>query len=111
MNGVRLVLATSWLSRMRGLLGTQSSWGGGKCVLVLLPCSSIHTFGMRYALDIAFVNKKGVVLRSEPNVTPGQLLSCKGASFVLEKPHADDGKWPTTGNRIPILLHIPTRPC
>ena len=67
--------------------GTSPSWGDGNRVLMLVHCRSVHSFGMRYALDIAFVDKAGAVLRSERNVKPGRLLSCRNAAFVLERPH------------------------
>ena len=57
-------------------------------LLVLIErCSSVHTFGMRYALDLAFVGRDGTVEHVRRNVEPGHLCSCQGAAFVLERPH------------------------
>lgn len=89
----RIEIASSYIARLRGLLGTDADWGGGDVVLAILQCRSVHTFGMRYALDIAFVDKHGVVLRSEREVMPGRLLGCKGAVLVLERPHDASKQW------------------
>ncbi|MEI3376850.1 MAG: DUF192 domain-containing protein [Coriobacteriales bacterium] len=94
---MRFVLALSFAARARGLLGTDASWGEGNRVLVLAPCKSVHTIGMGYGLDIAFVDRHGVVLRSEQAVPPGRVLGCRKATFVLERPHQDDGRWPEAG--------------
>ena len=46
--------------RTRGLLGRDGIDG----VLVLRPCRNVHTFGMRFAIDVAFCDREGVVLRT-----------------------------------------------
>ncbi len=99
-----IVIATSMITRARGLLGTHAQWGDGNRVLVLIPCKSVHTIGMRYALDIAFVDRNGIVLRSERNVKPGRVLSCRGATFVLERPHGPRMSWPENGDGIPYEI-------
>lgn len=75
LDNMRVVIATSMIARARGLLGTRAEWGDGNRMLMLVPCKSVHTIGMRYALDIAFADRNGIVLRSERNVRPGRLLS------------------------------------
>ena len=45
--------------RMRGLIGRRGIEG----VMVLAPCRNVHTFGMRFSLDVAFCDQDGVVLR------------------------------------------------
>lgn len=102
---LRFVLAMSLFARARGLLGTHTEWGNGICVLAILPCRSVHTFGMRYPLDIAFCDRHGAVIRSERNVLPGRLLSCRKAAFVLEKPHSSKAPWPKIGDSVPFSLY------
>jgi uncharacterized membrane protein (UPF0127 family) len=54
---------------------------------LLIPrCRSIHTFGMRFALDIAFLDAEGRVLRLERDVPPCRVVACRGAAAVLEAP-------------------------
>ncbi len=49
--------ARSFGERSRGLLGRDGIETG----LVLEPASSLHTFGMRFAIDVAFVRRDGEV--------------------------------------------------
>lgn len=102
---VVLVLALSALARMRGLLGTTRRWGDGNRVLALIPCKSVHTFGMRYAIDIAFASKSGLVLKSCRNVQPCKRIACKKAYYVLERPCMPHAWWPRPGDALPLLLH------
>ena len=59
--------------RSRGLLGRNGVDG----VMVLRPCRNVHTFGMRFAIDVAFCDRDGVVLRA---VT---LVPCRISPIVL----------------------------
>ena len=51
------VAATAW-ARTRGLLGVGDVVGA----LLLTPCSSVHSVGMRVDLDVAYLDRGGVVL-------------------------------------------------
>ena len=51
-------LATSRPDRRRGLLGVASV----EEPLVLMPCSWVHTVGMKVAIDVAHVSSDGLVL-------------------------------------------------
>lgn len=68
--------------RMRGLLGTDPS----AAPVLLFPCRAIHTFGMRYPIDVAFVDSQGKVVRVFCGLAPGRMRSCRKAAFVLERP-------------------------
>ena len=64
-------LATSWRARARGWLGKASvSVGEG---LLLRPASSIHSFGMQFAFDLAFLDRQGTVLKLCPGLKPGRV--------------------------------------
>jgi uncharacterized membrane protein (UPF0127 family) len=81
----RAAVAETPASRRRGLMGTESlSDGQG---LVIIPCRHVHTFGMKYAIDIAFVDASWTVRRVVHNLKPGRLspLVLKGRA-VLELP-------------------------
>ena len=88
---------TSVRERMRGLLGTDRSTEG----VVLCGCSSIHTWGMGYALDVAFVSRRGEVLKSARAVPPRRLISAAGAYYVFERPASFDA-WPSVGSWVSI---------
>jgi uncharacterized protein len=52
--------------------------------LLIAPCSSIHTIGMRYPIDVVFVDREARVLRVYPDVRAGRLRFAPGARGVLE---------------------------
>jgi uncharacterized membrane protein (UPF0127 family) len=73
--------AHSPLARLRGLAGIAAPHG----VALLLPrTGSVHTFGMRFALDLVWLDRGGRVLRVDRAVPPRQLRGCRGARAVLE---------------------------
>jgi hypothetical protein len=54
---------------------------------LLIPrCSSVHTFGMRFALDLVFLDRGGEALSVRWGVAPRRLASEHRASAVLELP-------------------------
>jgi uncharacterized membrane protein (UPF0127 family) len=58
---------------------------------LLIPrCSSVHTFGMRFALDLLFIGAGGDVLASRRAVRPRRFRACRGAAAVLELPALAD---------------------
>lgn len=86
-NGARNVvfdgrLATSMWERMRGLLGTSVL--GEKEARVIFPCSSVHTFGMGYAIDIAFLDKTGRVIKCIEKLAPRRFAGAWSSRTVLE---------------------------
>lgn len=68
--------------RMRGLLfrsklkPMQALW--------IEPCPSIHTIGMKYAIDVVFLDKNGIVLKVINNIAPMRMAACKNAMVSLE---------------------------
>jgi uncharacterized membrane protein (UPF0127 family) len=54
---------------------------------LLIPhCAAVHTFGMRFALDLLFLDSEGAVLDSRRAVRPRRFVACRGAVAVLEIP-------------------------
>lgn len=86
---------SSWAQRLRGLLGTSPKIGA----VMLARCSSVHTFGMAYDLDLAFVGKRGEVLEVCAGVPPGEVRSHPGAFCVMERP-ASRETWPEVGESL-----------
>jgi uncharacterized membrane protein (UPF0127 family) len=81
--GVRVVLADRWLTRLRGLLG-HAEPGPGEGLL-LSPCSSVHMVGMRFPIDVAFLDREGRVLAVRQALRPGlRIAACRGARYTLE---------------------------
>ena len=81
----RLEWAGTSETRRRGLLGRESfSPGAG---LYLVPCPWVHTFGMRFPIDLAFLAADGRVLRTRENLRPNRLSQLViRAEGVLELP-------------------------
>lgn len=77
----KIELATSFRKRLKGLLRTTPH----ENLIVLVPCKSVHTWGMKYMLDIAFLDKKGIVLAAYRAVPPNKRLSCRKSYMVLER--------------------------
>ena len=57
---LRVRLAVSFTSRLRGLLGVQLPSDMG---LHIRPCASVHMWGMRCPLDVIFLDRDGIILR------------------------------------------------
>ena len=77
-----MVEARGWLGRLRGLIG-RADWPPG-VALRLAPCRSVHTFGMRFALDLVWLDAGGRVGRIDRGVRPWRVRACLGARAVLE---------------------------
>lgn len=78
-------MAKNFFTRTIGLLSRKSlSKEEG---LVIKPCSSIHTFFMKFAIDVLFVNKKGQIVALYENVKPWRVLPLHfTSSYVIELP-------------------------
>ena len=61
-------MADSPFRRMKGLLGRKGLKPGE--ALILKPCNSIHTFFMRFAIDVLFVNKDSRVIKAISGIKP-----------------------------------------
>lgn len=62
----KVLRATSFSTRLVGLWG-KNSLEASTC-LVLEPCNAIHTFFMRFAIDVLFLDRKGVVRHAIANL-------------------------------------------
>jgi len=58
--GDKVRTASTFLPRFVGLLGTAAIADGEG--LWIVPCRSVHTLGMRYPIDVAFLDARGVVV-------------------------------------------------
>ena len=76
--------ADRWWSRLRGLLGRRPLAGDAAEALWLSPCSSVHTFGMGYPLDLLFLGRQGEVLGWREGVKPWRAGAHRGAHATVE---------------------------
>ena len=78
-------IATSPIKRLVGLLGRKNL--SPNQALVLRPCSGIHTFFMRFALDVLFLDRNMRVIKLIQNYPPNRLSpTIWGAKIVVELP-------------------------
>lgn len=81
-SGCRIRQALRWWSRAIGLLATpQLEDPSG---LWIAPCNSVHTLGMRYPIDVVFLDAEGKVAKVVPLLRPWRATGCRGARSVLE---------------------------
>jgi uncharacterized membrane protein (UPF0127 family) len=79
----RATLAASWLRQGVGLLGRGRLAQGE--ALWLEPCGSVHTLGMRFDLDVAFIDASGRVLAVTEASPPWRIIKAPpGTRAVLE---------------------------
>jgi hypothetical protein len=79
-----LEVADSSAKRNRGLLGRAGLAAGGG--LWILPCQSVHTFGMQFAIDLVYVDRKRKIRKVRSNVPPWRVSACLTAHSVIELP-------------------------
>ena len=57
---------------------------------LLLPRTrSVHTFGMRFALDLVWLDAQGRAVRVDRAVRPNRMRACRAASAVCEIPNTE----------------------
>jgi len=80
--GLRIAEARTRAARMRGLARLDAM--PGSMALHIPQCSSVHTFTMRFPLDLVWLDTAGDVVRVDENVPPGRIRTCLRARSVLE---------------------------
>jgi uncharacterized membrane protein (UPF0127 family) len=80
--GIEVQCALTWPSRAMGLLGTQKLLPNR--ALWLRPCASIHTMGMRYSIDVVFLDRQGRVKKIVSQLSPFRWAACRQADSVIE---------------------------
>jgi hypothetical protein len=80
--GLRVAEAQSRAARMKGLAKLDEM--PATTALHIPRCRSVHTFTMRFPLDLIWLDKAGHVVRVDPQVPPRRLKSCLRARSVVE---------------------------
>ncbi len=95
--------ATHW-SRFRGLMcSNANNFVAGKA-LWIVPSHGVHTFAMRFPIDVLYLDKKNVVVHIEPHLKPWRVAPVRmAAASVLELPSETLG---VTGTNIGDQLDI-----
>ncbi len=80
--GLQIIEARSHASRRRGLSRLDALDPGQG--LHIPQCPSVHTFGMRFALDLIWLRGDGSVARVDRDVAPRRMRLCVRARSVVE---------------------------
>jgi uncharacterized membrane protein (UPF0127 family) len=76
-------VARGFRERLVGLAWSRSPRAGA---LLLPRCRSVHTFGMRFSLDLFWLDAHGEIVRVDRGVPPWRIVRCTGARSVIEVP-------------------------
>lgn len=81
----KVLIANTPFKRIKGLLG-KSDFKQEEA-LIIKPCNSIHTFFMRFAIDVIFVDKQNRIVKTISNLEPWRLTGVYlSANFCIELP-------------------------
>lgn len=86
--GVDVRVAADPLARLIGLAGLRALPPAS--ALLLPGTRSIHTLGMRFPLDLVWLDGDGGVVRTDRAVRPWRVRACRAASQVVELPSPSD---------------------
>lgn len=80
-----LEVAETMFARMKGLLGRTALAKGG--ALLIQPCKGIHTFGMRFPIDVIYLDKGNRVMATVQHMKPNRISRIYlSAKSVVELP-------------------------
>lgn len=78
--------ADSFSARLVGLMpGVRAGELAGARIMVFWGCGSVHTCFMHDAIDVAFIDGEGCVLRLCRRMVPWRIVACPGAVAVIER--------------------------
>jgi len=89
--GREVPIATGLRARFLGLAHLDRDEVGPG--LLIPRCSSVHTFGMRFALDLYFLGEAGELLAVRREIPARRVISCHRANAVLEIPAGEGGEF------------------
>jgi hypothetical protein len=97
-------IANTSATRRKGLLGRRSLEPGQG--LWIVPCESVHTFAMRFPIDVIYLDRKSRVQKTRTSMPAGRLSLCLFAHSVLELPSGTiEGTGTRPGDQLQ-LVHI-----
>jgi len=91
-------------TRRRGLLGRDGMTPGE--ALIIAPTNAIHTFFMRFDIDVAFVARDGRVLKVSAGLRPWRMSAALRAHGVVETPSGAFAASQTTAGDTLVLERL-----
>lgn len=81
-NRISVSLADTWLKRLSGLKSPGAIMGVDG--ILITPCSSVHTLGMQFNIDIYFLDRDFRVVRKYVSTKPWRCVFSPDSRHVLE---------------------------
>jgi len=75
-------LAVTRATRRQGLLGRSGL--PESHAIVIAPCSAIHTWFMRFPIDVVFVSRDGLIIKTRPSIPAWRMSGAMGAHAAIE---------------------------
>lgn len=78
----RVHAPSRYLSRLRGLIGrpplsSREAWW-------FQDCSAVHTFGMRYPIDVIHLSTDGTIVQIVAGLAPNRWSWCRSSRHLIE---------------------------
>ena len=104
-----LMLARTHWTRFRGLMATDASRFRRGQGLWISPCHGVHTFAMRFPIDVLYLDQERIVIHIEEELKPWRMAAVRVlATSVLELPTGMIRESKTElGDYVDILLERP----
>src|SRR6201999_4438090 len=94
--GIRVHVARGFATRLLGLAGLRRL--PEDRALLIPRCRSVHTFGMRFPIDVVFLDARGRAVERRPALQPNRIASCRRAHAVVETAAGRGGMIPGMAN-------------
>ena len=102
----RVQVADRTWARLKGLIG-KSSLDSGEALL-LTACQAVHMYGVRFPIDVVFLDESGTVVATYEELMPGHRTSVhREAYYALELPA---GTVRRTGTALGDRVHLDEQP-
>lgn len=82
MNGLKIKKASTFKDKFLGFMFRKQA----DYAILFEKCSSLHTFFMRFDIDVVFMDKNKNVLKEVKNLKPWRIAVCRKAYYALEIP-------------------------
>ncbi|MCR3956868.1 MAG: DUF192 domain-containing protein [Gudongella sp.] len=67
----KIIMADTYTKRLQGLLGRKGL--EDKEGMMIVPCNSIHTYRMKFPIDVLFVDRDNIVVKVLRDFRPGRM--------------------------------------
>lgn len=82
LEAMQISTASRFWERFVGLLGRRAL--ADEEALFITPCNNVHTFFMRFTIDVVFVDKQGVIVAIVPRLRPWRVAIARAGYSCLE---------------------------